>query len=284
MATTRLTRLMIEAMAKHLPPSASQLRLLDVNGEAGGILAEFRQDLQIVPVPGDASTWPNAGIRPESADAVVAFDYVLNERFLNTAMETLRPGGRLIVVNARGDVTEALGKNLEDKGYTRILVETAVECPLPTGVLMRGEKPHTRSSTMDRIQQVAQSDADMLDPAAYKGRYVHLLIMEQPNIPVWRRNPDHPVTWQAVALALANGDTPTLLAFSSLPKAVGFMQPAVLAGKITGVNKVGKFSRETAAAWTFPVLLNPDMGIFNTDASQVVLVDMDPASAEAPDE
>jgi len=33
--TPRLARLFIEAMAKHLPPSASQLRLIDVDGAAG---------------------------------------------------------------------------------------------------------------------------------------------------------------------------------------------------------------------------------------------------------
>ena len=48
---------------------------------------------------------------------------------------------------------------------------------------------------------------------------------------------------------------PLLLAFSSLPNAVAFMQPAVIAGTIKDVNKVAKFSRATAQDWR--VLINP---------------------------
>ena len=46
--------------------------------------------------------------------------------FLNRALQTLRSGGRLIVVDPEGDVDASLGRRLEDKGYARILVETAV--------------------------------------------------------------------------------------------------------------------------------------------------------------
>lgn len=279
MAETALKRAYVEAMVKHLPPSASQLRLLDVNGEAGEVLSDLRDDLHIVTVPGLVDHW-QVDITDKSIDAVVALDYHLNARFLEKSLTTLRPGGRLIVVNRRGQITEALGKRLEQTGYVRILVEAAIDAPMPEGVLMRGERPHTTADTHARIQQIATSDADMLDMTTYKGRYVHVLIREQPNIPIWRRQGDEPITWQAVALK-QNG-TETLLAFSSLPRAVGFMQPAVLTGKINDVNKVGKFSRVTASTWTLPVILNPTMAVL--DKAQVTLVDIDPETAEAPDE
>ena len=50
---------------------------------------------------------------------------------------------------------------------------------------------------------------------------------------------------------------PALLAFSSLVKAVAFMQAAILAKWIGGVNKVGKFRGEAARTWALPFLLNP---------------------------
>ncbi|GAB4520141.1 MAG: hypothetical protein OHK0046_29950 [Anaerolineae bacterium] len=273
---SRLTRLMIEAMAKHLPPSTAQLRLLDVNGETGAVLTELRQDVEVQAVPGQG--WEN--VPPESVDAVVAYDYVLNDAFLSRAQSALRPGGRLIVVNSRGEVSEAIGQRLEDSGYTRILVETAVECPLPTGVLMRGEKPHTTDDTLARIQQVAGQEANMLDLASYKGRYVHLLVVETPNVPVWRRVEGTVIQWQAAALTIA-GET-VLLAFSSLPKAVSFMQPAVLANRIQDVNKVGKFSREAAQHWPQRVLLNPELHVL--DGATVAFIPVDATTAETPDE
>jgi hypothetical protein len=195
-------------------------------------------------------------------------------------MDALRPGGRLIVIDPNGEVREQIGKTLEAAGYARILVETAVECPLPTGVLMRGEKPHTTNDTLTRIGQVAERDSDMQDLSSYKGRYVHLLIAQSPNKPAWNLESEEVIQWRAAAIQRTG--QATLLAFTSLPKAVGFMQPAVLNGKIQGVNKVGKFSKMTAEAWTFPIVLNPD--IASLDDGDVVFVDIDPATAEASDE
>lgn len=277
---SRLNHLLIEAMAKHLPPSAAELRLLDVNGEAGATLATLRGDLAMTTVPGDAAQW--ADVSPESVDSVVAFDYVLNDDFLRSALAALRPGGRLIVVNSRGEVSETIGKRLEDSGYVRLLVETAVECPLPTGVLIRGEKPHSTADTQARIQQVAGHDADMLDLSTYRGRYVHLLVLQTPNKPVWRLSEDDPVRWQAFALVGQDDDPPTLLAFSSLPKAIGFMQPAVVENLLSGVNKVGKFSKQIAGTWALPVLLNPPVDVLRGQAT--TLIEIDPDTAEAPDE
>jgi hypothetical protein len=276
----QLARRMIEAMARHLPPSAADLRLLDVNGLAGETLSALRADLEIAPVPGQVDRWPDDKTAASCADAVVAYAYILNDRFLARALHVLRPGGRLVVVDPRGQVSEAAGQRLEAAGYTRILVEAAVEDPAPAGVLLRGEKPHVTGDTLARIQQVAGRDEAGLDLGTYRGRYIHLLIFQFPNKPVWRLQPDETIEWRAVALERQG--RAMMLAFSSLPRAVGFMQPAVLAGKLGGVNKVGKFRRETAAGWSLPALLNPGAELL--EEGKIALIPVDPATAESSDE
>ncbi len=263
-------RLYIEAMAKHLPPSAATLRLLDIGGITGGVLSRLRGDLEIIP----ATSTPDEP-SSDSLDAVVAYDLVLSQDFLGAALAALRPGGRLVVVNPTGAVKESWVATLENAGYTRILVEAVFD-----GVLIRGEKPHTEQHALDRIQQVAAHDAALFDLASYSGRYLHLLICQTPNKPAWRLAPGEQIQWQA--LALENGGALELLAFSSLPKAVAFMQPAVMAGRIKDVNKVAKFSRETVQKWTLPLLLNPT--IDTLEDRVVALVPVDPQTAEVPDE
>lgn len=274
---------MIEAMAKHLPPSAAQLRLLDVNGEAGAILSTLRDDLHIEAVSGQAAAWH---IAPASVDAIMAFDYVLNEKFLSTALDTLRPGGRLVVVDSQADAAregllQDTGRRLEAAGYVRILVESVLT-GTPSGVLMRGEKVHTTADTMQRIQQIATQDADRLDLSTFRGRYVHLLVEQSPNKPPWRMASDEPVTWHALALRDAKDEPPVLLAFSSLPKAVSFMQSAIVTGYLSQVNKVGKFSKATAADWPYRVLVNPGVDVL--EGSGLFRIEIDPDTAESPDE
>ncbi len=268
----RLARLFIEAMAKHLPPSASTLRLLDVNGFTGKTLSELRQDLEIVEVSGDPDTWH---LEPQSFDAVVVLGLASNDALLAASLAVLRPGGRMILMETSGEPDELRVQTLEKAGYTRILVGTGIECPLPTGVLMRGEKPHTTNDTLERIQVAAEQD-EAQPFAEYRGKYVYLLVTQTPNKPVWTLQAGEAIQWQAVTLDGA------LLAFSSLPKAVGFMQPAVLAGRIQDVNKVGKFSVATAQTWTQPVLLNPESDIL--EGGTVGRINVDASTAEAPDE
>ena len=173
-------------------------------------------------------------------------------------MTALRLGARFI-----GGVTrEGVANDLITAGFARILAEDAFE---GWAILSRGEKPGI---------DIAQTDA-----AAIPGRYVHLLIQQQPNIPVWKLGPDDTITWQA---AMLRGDPPRALAFSSLPKAVEFMQAAVLAGTIRDVNKVGKFRKELAAAWPFDVMMNPSLA--DVQGADVTFIDVDPTTAEAPDE
>lgn len=258
-------------IAKHLPPSASDLRLLDVNGDAGAGLLALRADLAIDAVSGQVDQWQ---IAASSADAIVACNYILNDAFLAAALSALRPGGRLIIANSQGKVTKELGQRLEAAGYVRILIE-----PLPeSGVLLRGERIHTTDDTLDRIQQTAGRDSDQLTLENFKGRYVYLLIQQTPNKPAWRLEPDEVIRWHAVGLTV-NGKT-SLLGFSSLPKAVSLMQPAVLVGKIKDVNKVGKFNK--SIPWILPLMLNPTLE--DLQQGYVVLVEVDPTLAEAPDE
>lgn len=266
------------AAAKHLPPSAATLRLLDVGGAAGATLSAQRGDLSLQVVPTDPAVWSAAD---DSIDAVVAYGQALNADFLARSLAALRPGGRLIIVNPDDRPDEQHVKTLEQAGYIRILVEAAVEQDgRAFGALLRGEKAHLTADTHERIQAVAQQDAAFTDLATYRGRYLHLLIQQQPNKPAWKLDPGETVTWHAVAVTV-NGET-ALLAFSSLPNAVGFMQPAVLSGQIRDVNKVGKFSRTSAQTWTLPVILNADVSLLA--AATVTLVAVDPTSAEAPDE
>lgn len=176
----------------------------------------------------------------------------------------------------RGEPDGAQVVTLESHGFTRILVETGAECPLPVGVLMRGERPHTTDDTLARVQIGASGDADGQTLADYRGRFVHLLIRQTPDKPAWKLRADEPLTWEAVTLDGA------LLAFSSLPKAVAFMQPVVLTGGIVGVSKVAKFGKHTAQAWPQPVLLNPSPDVIHSGVLGVIPID--PDTAEAPDE
>jgi hypothetical protein len=265
-------RLYIEAMAKHLPPSASTLHLLDVNGASGAVLSSLRGDLHIARITDSPLGW---NVPPDCIDAIVAFHQPVSSEFLTIAHSALRPGGRLVIAIPMERMSEVWVTILENAGYTRILVEPVLE-----GVLIRGEKPHTEPRTHDRIRQVASNDANLLDFTGYNGRYVHLLVRQTPNKPVWKLLPGEQVEWQAVAVE--QDDTPALLAFSSLPKAVAFMQPAVMAGCIKDVNKVAKFSREMARHWTASVLLNPTMD--SIGGGTIILLPVDPQTAEVPDE
>jgi len=266
---THNSRPLIEVIAKHLPPSGAALRLLDVDGQAGTVLSELRGDLDIFLSPGRRDVWQ---IADESADAVVAYGCTLEARMLKSALNALRPGGRLIVLNPDGAADDTLVQTLENAGFTRILVESTK----PSGVLMRGEKPHTESRTVDRIKQTTGREAGGKPPS----RYVYLLIRQTPNKPIWALTSDDKIEWEAVGVT--GDDEIVVLAFSSLPKAVEFMQPAVLSGSVKDVNKVAKFRWEVVKDWPCSFLLNPSDEIVDTNV--ITLFSVDPHSAEAPDE
>jgi hypothetical protein len=264
----------IEAMAKHLPPSASDLRLLDIGGVAAETLLKLRPDLQIETASLNLADWD---YQAESFDAVVAYDMLLKSDFLTAVLTVTRAGGRLIIVNPLAEVDERPLKALESNGYIRILLEAAVD---GVGLLLRGEKAHQTANTLQRVEEIARRDSDLLDLATYRGRFVYLLIQQSPNKPVWALKADEPISWKAVAVE--NAGQAYLLAYSSLPKAVNFMQSAVLQGFIRDVNKLGKFSKETAAAWPLSVLLNPNLG--SVREKPLLLWEIDAKTAESSDE
>lgn len=261
-------RSLVMAMAKHLPPSSSQLRLVDLGGQAAPVLAQRRADLDVHALAENAA---------DSVDAVVAYDVELKAALLKRVWSALRPGGRFIAVLPAGQVSESWVILLEKHDYARILVEAADN---GRGLLIRGEKPHHHQDTRRRIEDIAAADDDLLDLMTFKGRYVHLLIWQRPDKPIWKLRAGEKICWQA--LARQDGDGAVLLGFSSLPKAVGFMQPAVLAGQIQNINKVGKFDKARAQAWPWPVILNPKLGAISS--RPLVFVDIDPTTAAAPDE
>ena len=275
MDAPRLRRHFVAVMAKHLPPSSSTLRLLDLDGMSGSLLAQSRKDLRVCHIP--ASDLAARGVASAAFDAVLAYDLDLSVPLLISSLGALREGGRFIALQPRGAASESHWRCLQDQGYVRILVEPALD---ELGVLMRGEKPHATADTVARIQSVAHADGDSLDLAHFSGRYIHLLIQQCPNKPVWKLAPGEKIAWRAAAIR--RDSAPVLLGFSSLPKAVGFMQPAVLAGLISDINKVGKFSLEQARALEWDIVLNTTHDSLRDQT--LAFVDIDPSLAEAPDE
>ncbi len=241
---------------------------------AGAGLAELRDDLRRIAVADDPAAWH---LDDNSIDAVVALDPHVSAGFLSAALAALRPGGRLIVIARGREPDREFVETLEGAGYTRILVESTLDGE--RGVLMRGEKPHETADTLARIQVAASQDGALADFSTYGGHYVYLLVRQTPNRPAWALRPGESIIWDGLALA---GEPPVLLAFSSLPRAIGFMQPAVINGRVVGINKVARFSREAARGWTLPALLNPPVDLL--DSRTVVFIPIDPETAEAPDE
>lgn len=264
----------MRVMVKHLPPSAATLQLLDIGGVADPIVPELRPDVSVKIASLDPTQWTYDS---EQFDAVLAYDLFPNGTLLSAILKVLRPGGRFMLVNPLWGVEQRHVQRLEQIGYVRILVEEALE---GSGLLMRGEKAHITDDTLQRVRDVAQQDGDLLTLSDFRGRYVHLLVRQLPNKPVWKLTPDEQIEWWAVAVE--RGNSTRLLAFSSLPKAVAFMQPAVMAQFVQDVNKVGKFSKSTASLWPHDILLNPTLA--QVEGDTVIWIPVDPDTAEAPDE
>ncbi len=266
----------IGAMAKHLPPSGAALRLLDVGGASGDTLLKLRPDLEILPLAANdrALLAP-----PESSDAIAVFDQPLTPELLASGWRALRAGGRLIALLLQEQSAESWVALLEAEGYVRILVEPAL-ADSSSGVLIRGEKPHTTADTLERIRVASARDDALTDLERYPGRFLYLLVRQSPNKPAWALRAGESVAWNAVIVS-SDGQS-ALLAFSSLAKAVAFMQPAVLAGEIRDINKVAKYRVEVAKGWAMGVILNPPDGFLADKPS--ALHSIDPSQAEAPGE
>lgn len=238
--------------------------------------------------------------------------------FLTEALRVLRPGGRLIMLDPAAIpyplsvihrapraalsvlawhavsrtherlTPQSIARTLGTAGFARVLGERAVE---GCGVLSRGEKPFINQTPVERTADVAALDEDsattnlqIIHPVTgfdqVRGRNLFLLIQQTPNKPVWTLKPGELITW-GVATASDNG-VPVALAFTSLPKAVAFMQPAVIAGVLIGINKVAKFDRSVAARWDFPIVLNPTLDALRESSRYKLpgaLIGIDPQTA-----
>lgn len=265
-----------------------------------------RPDVEVVRVGGPRSTryvdWRALPLPDGSLDAVAMYGMVaqtVNEkRIFSEARRVLRPGGRLLAFVDHATTLASLGaapqpyaEMLIRFGFVRVLSEV-----LAHGVFCRGEKAYkSEFTTVERIAATArpaltgpalttllQGESLML----VRARYLHVLIQETPNIPVWRRTPDDVIGWQTPLFQATAGrlaQQQFVLAFSALPKAVAFMQTAVLSGLVHDINKIAKYRKSVAVEWPFPVLLNATSDVasnFSTNS----MVKLDPNKAESPDE
>ena len=280
-------RTLLSEVIRHFPPSGSELRLLDVDS----CLAQFpeisairfqRPDLLLIETPlAEIGRYADANL-----DAAVAFlthsHFDTLPFFSEQIRRILRPGGRFILL-----FPLIIPRNLERAGFARILAE-----PLLNGeiALNRGEKPYADElTTLDRVQIIAENDNQVglvhgIQLFDVKGRFIHLLIRQTPNKPGWALTPEDQIVWDTIALQNEPHKT-IALAFTALPRAVAFMQAAILAGTIRDVNKIAKFSKAAAAEWPFPVLLNPTLEQVNAEYRLTgEFISIDPTTAETPDE
>ena len=219
-------------LARHLPPSAGRPRVLALDEATA---AELAAVAEVVTAAADAAP----------VDAVAGYRLATPEALAGYAAR-LRPGGRLILA-AAAEPAALLGA-LQAAGLIHCLVETAGDL-----TLYRGERPPTEASPLARAQHLAATA-----PAeAGQPRFLYLLVTQTPNKPAWKLEPGERVAWRAATVEPAPDEPPRLLAFSSLVKAVAYLQPAVLAGAISGVNKVAKFPAAAAQRWPLGYVLNP---------------------------
>jgi hypothetical protein len=230
--------------AKHLPPSAGSPRVLALDDSAA---AELPAEVERI----DAGR--RRSLAPGQLDAVAG--YAAPDQ-IKALVPLLRPGGRLILAQRAGTWPAAsLLAALTSAGLIHCLVE-----PVGEAILYRGERPQAGSS-VERVPSLAAPSAPSTLP-----RFVFLLVTQTPNKPAWKLDPAERVEWRAATLLDPTTGEPALLAFSSLVKAVAFMQAAILAGWIEGVNKVGKFRAQAARRWELPLRLDPAFDEVRSDA------------------
>ncbi len=257
-------------MAKHLPPSHSKLYVWDTSLILGQVIQQWRADLQWV------TTQPDHAV-----DAVLFLNpsVPLAVEFIASLANALRRGGRIIGVVQGEPLNRAMVSTLESVGLTRILVEHLDDEKPALGVLLRGEKAWHTASTFKRIHDVAQADADRLTLSTYDGGYLYFPLIQKPNKPFWKLSADEKLTWEGMAW---EGVPACRLGFTSLPKAVGFMQWVVMRGLVKDVNKIGKYQRSVVANWKTSVVINPLPEDCLTQT--LILLPLNPDEAEQSDE
>lgn len=216
--------------AKHLPPSAGQPRVLALDDNAA---SELPAEIEL------ASARDNP---VGEFDAIVG--YAPPDNFA-AHFQRLRPGGRLILAHIAP--AEELLKSITTAGFIHCLVES-----YDALTLYRGERPPLGSS-IERLQALNLHTST-------PPHFIFLLITQTPNKPMWTLAvaPDEKLAWRAATVLDPATNQPTLLAFSSLVKAVAFMQSAILNQWLSGINKVGKFRADLVQTWSWPLVLNPE--------------------------
>jgi len=265
--------------ARHLPPSAEWPRVLALDPQAGAELAGLAE-ITTARGPGDWPAGPFDAIAgPAAPDQLAA----LRQR--------LRPGGRLILTDP--SAPETLLAALAAAGLIHCLVEPQAslslyrgerppegsplerhqplaaanpanttsnyELPVPNDILpiTKYELPIPNYELpITNYASLTNYELPITNYASVTTRYLFLLITQTPNKPAWKLAPDERVTWRAATVVPRPGAPPVLLAFSSLVKAVAYMQAAVLAQRLAGVNKVGKFPAAAMPAWPLLLALN----------------------------
>src|SRR5262245_43283098 len=103
-------------MARHFPPSASELTVLDVGGNVAAKLVRLRSDLRVIYIVQTSSPAllqiiergifqisaleSQIPLPEQSIDAITRYEGLENQAaFLREAMRVLRPGGRLILLD-----------------------------------------------------------------------------------------------------------------------------------------------------------------------------------------
>ncbi len=280
-------RILLSEVIRHFPPSGSELRLLDVDSclarfpEISAIRSQ-RPDLLLIETPlAEIGHYADANF--DAAMAFLTHDHFdTMPFFLEEIRRVLRPGGRFIFL-----FSYIVPRNLERAGFARILAE-----PLLNGeiALNRGERPYAEElNTLERVQAIAENEnqAGLLQGVQLfdvSGRFIHVLVRQTPNKPGWALTPEDKIVWDTIAVQNEPHRT-IALAFTTLPKAVAFMQAAILAGTIRDVNKIAKFSKAAAAEWPFPLLLNPTLEQVQAEYRLTdEFISIDPTTAETPDE
>jgi hypothetical protein len=231
--------------------------VLALDSAAAGELEPAAADLQLVSparVRFDPAALP---FRDAAFDGLVAARLIVSA--LPALARALRPGGRFIALVPIQAPADWLAR-LAQAGFVHLYAESGAG-----SALVRGERPPEAARPVDRLAALAGAGSAagslrVVKPRAGDlaglGRHVHLLIAQSPNRPPWQVEPGERLEWRTPIWS-ASGQAAVAPAFSSLVKAVQFMQAAVLAGAAPGINKIGKFPAAAAQDWPFHLAINP---------------------------